>query len=81
MIHTYQHQFKDGTVLTLAVDLTTDTPRMASSLSSIPENCCAEYLRWAHEVLLPDLTPRLSASQMAAFALIGLDISGHSGQT
>lgn len=78
MIHTYRHIFADGKLMTFAADLTTDKPRFVCSMTEIAPEHIEEYLSWVSDALLPDLVARMTAPQLAAMALIGLDKLGHS---
>jgi len=75
---TYFHKFKDGSTVTLTVDLSQTVPRMKATPYQ-PGND-AEYSLWRNTIVAADILPLLTVEQLEAVSAIGKRINQSCGK-
>ncbi len=72
MVHTFSHTFKDGSKITIAVDMGPDLPVFRTMTKKVAANCAAEYENWVQEVVCPELVRQARPVQMDHFVQKGI---------
>ena len=73
-MRTYKHTFKDGSAVTLMVDMSGD--RLKIKATNYPTGNSAEYIAWRDGVVVPDIIENMNLSQLIAAEALGKKMKG-----